>query len=190
MRPALVFEDLTLSYAELDGRANRLARHLIGLGLGPEDIVGLLLDRSPELIIAMLAVLKSGAGYLPLDPDYPGARLGFMVGDSGGALPAEQSAHAGSLVVADGAVLPQTLCLDDADLAARLQAYPGGPVSDGERVAPLQPDHLAYLIYTSGSTGTPKGVGIPHRNVIPNLLSNSWALAFTNPCSSGFGFPR
>ena len=107
----------------------------------------------------MLAVLKSGAGYLPLDPDYPGARLGFMVGDSGARCLLSSRDHAGSLVVAEGAVLPPTLCLDDADLAARLRAYPAGPVSDGERCAPLQPEHLAYLIYTSGSTGTPKGVG-------------------------------
>jgi nonribosomal peptide synthetase DhbF len=80
--PALLFEDETFSYAEVNQRANRLAHHLISNGIGPENIVGLAIDRSPDLVIALLAVLKAGAAYLPLDPNYPEARINFMIGDA------------------------------------------------------------------------------------------------------------
>ena len=81
-----MFGETALTYAELDARANQLARHLISLGIGPEQIVALALPRSVEMVVALLAVLKSGAAYLPLDPDYPAARLTFMLEDSGAAL--------------------------------------------------------------------------------------------------------
>ncbi|WP_150114213.1 AMP-binding protein, partial [Polynucleobacter yangtzensis] len=80
---ALVYEEQSLTYAQLDARANQLARYLISQGIGPEQIVALLLDRSPQMIVALLAILKAGAAYLPLDPDYPAQRLSFMLSDSG-----------------------------------------------------------------------------------------------------------
>jgi nonribosomal peptide synthetase DhbF len=151
---ALVFEGVSLSYAELNARANRLAHHLIGIGIGPEDRVALALPRSIELIVALLATLKAGAAYLPLDPDYPAERLRFMLADArpramitiGDALPAEGV---------------RVIRLDQLDFAG-----PGTDPTDADRVAPLQPHHPAYVIYTSGSTGTPKGVIVPHQNVV------------------------
>ena len=175
---ALIFEDETLSYGALDGRANRLARHLIAEGIGAEDIVAILLDRSPAMIVAMLGILKAGAAYLPLDPDYPAARLGFMLEDSRARGLLTTCAREADLRVALGAqaaegtapaiggnTLPATICLDDPTLAARLAGYLPGTVEDGERTRPLRPGNLAYLIYTSGSTGTAQGDAMPHRNV-------------------------
>ncbi|TIS71052.1 MAG: hypothetical protein E5W94_33585, partial [Mesorhizobium sp.] len=167
---ALVFEDEQLSYADLNARANRLAHHLIGLGAGPETIVALALKRSPEMVVTLLAILKAGAAYLPLDPDYPQERLAFMLQDAGPAalvtagavaehLPAEVGAAG---VGADqGAAAPARLLLDDPELAAVLAAAPDTDPTNAERAAPLRPDHPAYVIYTSGSTGRPKGVVVP-----------------------------
>jgi amino acid adenylation domain-containing protein len=156
--------DQTLSFAELAARANRLAHHLIGLGVGPESIVGVALPRSPELVVVLLATVKTGAAYLPLDPDYPEARLAHMIADA-----------APAWVVTSSSVrsrLPATrlLVLDSPQLQAGLGRAPAHDPTDQERTCPLQPEHPSYVIYTSGSTGTPKGVVLPQTTLL-NLMS-------------------
>ena len=144
---AVVFEGETLSYGALERRANQLAHRLRKLGAGPESVVGLFLERSLEMIVGLLGILKAGAAYLPLDPDYPQERLAFMLADSSTRLLVTSSAlrprlgHHGAL----------TLCLD-----AEAAALATEPASAPELA--LDPQHPAYVIYTSGSTGRPKGV--------------------------------
>ncbi|HEX8320035.1 amino acid adenylation domain-containing protein, partial [Longimicrobium sp.] len=154
---ALVFEDETLSYAELNARANQLAHHLASLGVGPETRVAICLERGTEMVVSILAVLKAGGAYVPLDPAYPAGRLGFMLADSGAPLLLTR------LPLPEGLSLQgaEIVCLDVGRerIAAESAENPERGVS---------PDHLAYVIYTSGSTGTPKGVMVPHRGV-PNL---------------------
>ncbi|MFG5379609.1 AMP-binding protein, partial [Yoonia sp. R2-816] len=150
---AVVDGDRELSYGDLDAASSRLARHLIGLGVGPEMVVGVCLERSAELIVALLGIWKAGGAYLPLDPDYPEERLGFMLEDAGA-----------SVVLTTAGRLPERpdggllLVLDDPATEAALAGLPATPVTGAERWAPLNPSSLAYVIYTSGSTGTPKGV--------------------------------
>uniref|UniRef100_UPI002454FEA1 non-ribosomal peptide synthetase n=1 Tax=Nocardia carnea TaxID=37328 RepID=UPI002454FEA1 len=146
-----------LTYAELDERSNRLARLLIDRGIGPEDVVAIGIARSLESVIAVWAVAKTGAAYLPVDPTYPIDRMTHMVVDSGAVL--------GLTVTGSAAGLPgrvEWLSIDDAGTAARLAGYPAEPVTFDERVRPLRAEHTAYVIYTSGSTGTPKGVVVTH----------------------------
>ena len=143
----MVFEDATLSYRELDERANRLAHHLRGRGVGPEVVVGLCLERSPEMVIGLLAILKAGGAYLPLDPAYPRERLAFMLDDAGAPVLVTHSALAGRLA----SHRADTVRVD-ADAAA-IAAEPASAPA-----VTLDPHHPAYVIYTSGSTGTPKGV--------------------------------
>ncbi|MDQ0028094.1 amino acid adenylation domain-containing protein/non-ribosomal peptide synthase protein (TIGR01720 family), partial [Variovorax paradoxus] len=162
---ALVFEDSSLTYGELNARANQLAHHLIAQGVGPESFVALALPRSLELVTSLLAILKAGAAYVPLDVDYPKDRLAFMLQDAEPVCMISDSATA--------QLLPQgtpTLQLDDAALVAALAAAPGSNPSDLDRSRPLDPSNPAYLIYTSGSTGRPKGVIGPHAGVINRLL--------------------
>ena len=161
---ALCFEGSSLSYAELEARSNRLARALIAQGIGPESIVGVALPRSLELPIALCAVLKSGAAYLPLDTDYPPERLADMVADAMPACVLTRSDVAEALP--SDAPLWR---LDDTALRERLAALPAHAVADDERSAMLRPEHPAYVIYTSGSTGKPKGAVIPHRGVVNRL---------------------
>ncbi|WP_394540544.1 non-ribosomal peptide synthase/polyketide synthase [Lysobacter enzymogenes] len=161
---ALTFEGESLSYAELEARSNRLARALIAQGIGPESIVGVALPRSLDLPVALCAVLKSGAAYLPLDTDYPPERLADMLADASPACVLGRSDAAGSLP----AHAPLWR-LDDAALGQRLAALPAHALADAERSAPLRPEHPAYVIYTSGSTGKPKGAAIPHRGVVNRL---------------------
>ena len=151
---AVVFEDRTLTYAALDAHANRLAHHLQSLGVGPETMVGLCVERSPEMVIGLLGILKAGGAYLPLDPNYPRERLAFMLADAGCPVLVTQSALLDRLPD-DGAAHRQVVRLDaDASAIAR---QPGtAPPLD------LDPRHPAYVIYTSGSTGTPKGVVVEH----------------------------
>ncbi|MET8975603.1 amino acid adenylation domain-containing protein [Streptomyces sp. NPDC004539] len=146
-----------LTFAELNAAANRLARTLIGRGAGPERLVGIALPRTADLVVAVLAVLKSGAAYVPIDTDYPAARVTQLVTDA-----------APALVVTTGdlrAVLPEgtPVLLLDTDPAAE---QPATDVGDDERATALAPDHAAYVIYTSGSTGVPKGVVIAHRSAV------------------------
>ena len=162
---ALVFGEESLTYQELNARANALAHHLIGLGVGPESLVGIALERSMAMVVAILGVLKAGGAYLPLDPDYPQARLAYMLKDA-----------APALVLSNGALcqrLPQTidaLSLDMPKIQAALNQSQAHNPTDTERTARLLSRHPAYVIYTSGSTGTPKGVVVTHIGV-PSLVA-------------------
>src|SRR5271166_5742894 len=149
---ALVSDDAELTYTELHRRANRLARWLIGQGLGArddQDIIGLRMTTSIEFIVAMLAVLKAGAAYLPIDPAYPEDRIEYLVADA----------------------RPRRVIGRD-ELAAAEQAaaqLSDAMLTDADRLRPLLPDHLAYVIYTSGSTGQPKGVAVPHHAIAEHV---------------------
>src|ERR1700676_36938 len=154
---ALVCKDTTLSYAALNARANRLAHLLIAQGAGPEQIVALALPRSAELIVGLLAIVKSGAAYLPLDPDYPADRLAFMLADAKPVCLVTSSALDPRLP--EGA---PRLVLDHPDTAERLARQPDTNPRDQDRTAPISPLDSAYVIYTSGSTGVPKAVVVSH----------------------------
>lgn len=160
--PALVGPDETLTYTALDGRSDVLARRLCGLGLEPGAFVGILLDRSVDAIVSMLAVLKSGRAYLPLDPEYPPDRLEHMVLDSGlGAIITERrlrTTPAGTQLLDRIRHVP-TVDLDEFDDFA-IDVETSGPLPD------VTADSPAYVIYTSGSTGVPKGVVISHRSLV------------------------
>ena len=155
---ALETDRLRMTYRELDRRANRLALHLRDLGVGAEDLVGLCAERSPELIVGLLAILKAGAAYLPLDPAYPVERLAFLLADAGAGLVLAQPALAGALPE-EARVVP-LIAEEEGETA------PSVPVGG---------DHLAYVMYTSGSTGTPKGVAVPHRAVARLVLGTGYA---------------
>ncbi|MEO3974457.1 amino acid adenylation domain-containing protein [Streptomyces sp. CAU 1734] len=164
---ALVFDGERLSYAELDERANRLARALIARGAGPERVIALGLPRSAEFVVALFAVLKTGAAYLPLDLDHPVDRLAMMTGD---AAPLALLTSAGVADrVPDGV---ERLVLDAPETVAELAGLPGGPVACAELSAPRDGRHPAYLIYTSGSTGRPKGVVVPYSGLTNMLLNH------------------
>ncbi|HEX2300340.1 MAG TPA: amino acid adenylation domain-containing protein [Pseudonocardiaceae bacterium] len=166
---ALVFRDETLTYRELNGRANRLAHRLITHGVGPESLVALALPRSTPMVVAILAVLKAGAAYLPVDPDLPADRIGLLIEDAAPALVVRTSAsaHVQAALTGDTA----SLLLDAPETVAALQRCPDTDPTDADRLAPLRAENPAYVIYTSGSTGKPKGVIVEHRNLI-NLFSN------------------
>ncbi|WP_405020634.1 amino acid adenylation domain-containing protein [Kitasatospora sp. NBC_00070] len=149
---AVVFEDETLTYRQLDERAGRLARRLVAAGAGPDRIVAVAVPRSAELMVALLGVLKSGAAYLPLDADYPAERLAVMVEDA-----------APVRVVTVPAVLER---LPEAARAAALLVDGAGP--EAEPVA-AEAEHAAYVIFTSGSTGRSKGVLVTHRAIVNRL---------------------
>ncbi|WP_254699005.1 non-ribosomal peptide synthase/polyketide synthase [Rhodococcus sp. SGAir0479] len=147
-----------LSYRDLDERSNRLARHLTGSGIGPESVVALAFPRSWEMVLAVWAVAKTGAAYVPVDPTYPTDRITHMLSDSGAAL--------GITSAADVADLPQETQWHGLDaLEAAARDLGAGPVRDDERTTALRLDHVAYVIYTSGSTGRPKGVAVTHRGL-------------------------
>ncbi|HSF42721.1 MAG TPA: amino acid adenylation domain-containing protein [Thermoanaerobaculia bacterium] len=149
---ALVAGADRLTYAELDARASRLARRLRGLGVGPESPVAVLLERSADLVTALLAVLKAGGAYVPLDPAYPHERIAFALEDTGARVVLTREALAVPLAALP-APPPHVLSLGPADFAGEDGAEPG---------AMVDPESLAYVIYTSGSTGRPKGVAIRH----------------------------
>ncbi|MCL7422702.1 MAG: amino acid adenylation domain-containing protein [Methylobacter sp.] len=160
---ALVFEDQELSYAELNARANRLAHYLRGLGVKPDDRVAICLERGFELVISLLAVLKAGAAYVPLDPAYPEERLAFMLEDCAPLALLTDSSLKARLADRSGGFRLIDLSSDAAQWAHQLSDNP-----DLAAVG-LTPAHLAYVIYTSGSTGQPKGVMVPHAGVM-NLV--------------------
>ncbi len=158
---AVVFEDASLTYAELDQRANQLAHHLTGLGIGPEVLVGVCLERSLDMVVGVLAILKAGGAYVPLDPSFPQNRLSDMVEDSRMSVllthrGLEQQLH----------VRPPAMVRMDSDWneIAKHRTDPAGLPSAGS-------NNRAYVLYTSGSTGKPKGVEIPHSALVNFLLS-------------------
>ncbi|HET6763159.1 MAG TPA: condensation domain-containing protein, partial [Longimicrobiaceae bacterium] len=143
-----------MTYAELDARANRLARRLRARGVGPESRVGLSMQRGPELVVAVVAILKAGGAYVPLDPAYPAERLAFMLADAGVCAVVATRELAARLPLGDTPLV----CLDDVAEALLVAAQSPDPLDEASDA-----DGLAYVVYTSGSTGTPKGVGVPHR---------------------------
>lgn len=158
---AMTFGGKALTYRDLDGAANRVARHLIARSIGTEDIVALLLPRGMELVVTMIGIVKAGAAYLPLDIDHPLARLLFMLRDSAAALLVTTTEIYRTLT------LPSSLpcLLLDADQEQReIANRPAGRVTPAERLRPLEVSSLLYVIYTSGSTGEPKGVAVEHRS--------------------------
>ncbi|MFH8749634.1 non-ribosomal peptide synthetase [Streptomyces rimosus] len=162
---AVLYGDTALTYAELNARANRLARHLVGLGVGPERLVAVALPRSAETVVALLGVLKSGGAYLPLDPDDPAERLLATLRDARPQL---------ALVTRDNgldtaAAGVPALVLDDAETTDAIARHAAGNLADSERTTPLTPASPLYVIYTSGSTGRPKGVLVEHRGLANNL---------------------
>ncbi|MFJ4341259.1 amino acid adenylation domain-containing protein [Streptomyces sp. NPDC088915] len=156
---ALVCGESRLTYAELDAWSNRLARRLVREGAGPETLVAVSVPRSAEMVVAVWAVLKAGAGYLPLDPDLPAGRVATVVADARPALLVTTGRQEGA---GHAAGLPRILVEEAAGDGSLLS---GAPLTDADRRSPLLPDHPAYVIYTSGSTGRPKGVVVPHRGV-------------------------
>jgi amino acid adenylation domain-containing protein len=168
---AVVFADETLSYGELDLRANRLAHHLRAHGVGPETVVGLCLARSLDLIVGLLGILKAGGAYLPLDPDYPRERLAFMLADARARVLITQGATRDVIraVMSEEpwVHLSGQIVVDLEDAGAAIAREP----ASAPAVA-IDPQHPAYVIYTSGSTGTPKGVVVTHakpREQAPDL---------------------
>ncbi|WP_280335102.1 non-ribosomal peptide synthetase, partial [Nocardia wallacei] len=167
-RVAVTFGDDRVTYASLDQRANQLARRLIEDGAGPETLVAVLLPRSADLVVALLAVIKTGAGYVPVDPNNPADRIAYVLADS-----------APASVIIDSSVdvelppgLPRVL-MDDFGMDVPDVVDAGeGPITDADRIAPLTAKNIAYVIYTSGSTGRPKGVAVEHRNVV-RLFANT-----------------
>ncbi len=179
--PAVIFDSQQLSYAELDAAATRLARLLISYGTGPETRTAVFLPRSPELVITLIAILKTGGAYVPLDLHYPPARTARMLDDAApvriittrdlaAVLPA---GHPG------GTEVPRLL-IDDPHTLDALARTPAAPFRDTERLAPLRPAHPAYIVYTSGSTGAPKGVITTHRGAV-NFLAAMRAITGISP---------
>jgi len=157
---AVIYEGASLTYRELDRRANQLAHYLQELGVGPEVLVGLCVERSLEMVVGLLGILKAGGAYVPLDPTYPAERLAFMLEDCRAPVLVTQQ----HLLTQLPATAAKVVCLD-AGAALLARQSEAAPVSGATS------DHLAYVIYTSGSTGKPKGVQIPHRAVVNFLWS-------------------
>ncbi len=157
---ALIGVTETLTYAEVEDRANRLARHLLTMGLGPDDFVALAVPRSVDYHIAMWAIAKTGAAFVPVDLRYPARRIDHMVRDSG--------TRVGLTLTASLAALPdgfRWVALDDPDTAAEIAACRATAVTDAERTRAPRIQDAAYVVYTSGSTGTPKGVVVTHQGL-------------------------
>jgi amino acid adenylation domain-containing protein len=159
--PAVVYEDDSLSYGELNARANRLAHRLIAEGVKPDGRVGICVERGPAMIVGLLAILKAGGAYVPLDPSYPGDRLRYILQDAGPEIVLADTAGRAAL----GEALSGLRVLDPG------AAYAGS--EDNPQVQGLTSRHLAYVIYTSGSTGQPKGVMVEHNCVVNEITSLS-----------------
>ena len=159
---ALVCGERRLSYAALCSHAHRLAHHLRGLGVGPETVVGLCVERSPEMVIGLLGILAAGGAYLPLDPHYPAERLSFMLADAGAPVLVGEARLLARLPQAGA-----TLVRLDADWPQIARKPEHAPALD------LDPHNPAYVIYTSGSTGTPKGVVVGHGQIVGSNAARS-----------------
>ena len=168
---AVVYEDATLSYGELNRRANQLAHHLRGLGVGPDARVAICVDRSLAMVVGLLGIMKAGAAYVPLDPAYPAERLSYMVNDSAPAVVLTQTA----LLDVVNSVAGDKQVINIGNAAAFWNELPAVAEYKSNSVSA---NNLAYLIYTSGSTGSPKGVAIEHRNA--NALIH-WAMKVYAP---------
>ncbi|MER7167890.1 amino acid adenylation domain-containing protein [Micromonospora sp. NPDC000207] len=169
---AVLADGRTLSYRELDGRANRLAHHLCAHGVGPDHFVGVYAEPGLELLVGILGAVKAGAAYLPLDPSHPSERLAFALRDAGASVLLTQDHLDGRLPP-----LPIPVSYLDGDWPA-IAGHPDGPVPRR-----LHPDNLVYGIYTSGSTGAPKGVMVTHRGLVNYL---TWAVGrYTHPGGGG-----
>ncbi|MET8801014.1 amino acid adenylation domain-containing protein, partial [Nocardia sp. NPDC004568] len=151
-----------ITYAELGARVNRLARFLIAEGVGPQDRVVLALRRSVDLVVAMYAVAAAGGVYVPVDPDQPAERTGYILDTAAPVRVLTSSADATDVVVNHGV---PSLAVDTLDLSG----FAASPVTDAERVMPLRASNTAYVIFTSGSTGRPKGVAVPHAAIVNQL---------------------
>jgi amino acid adenylation domain-containing protein len=158
--PAVLFDETRLTYGELNERANKLASYLRRLGAGAESRVGICVERSPEMVVGLLGILKAGAAYVPLDPAYPSERLGFILDDAEVSLLLTQENTLGALPGYRGRII--RLDTDWETIAQESDANPPGQIIG---------DNLAYVIYTSGSTGKPKGVQISHRALMNFLTS-------------------
>ncbi|HEX3640069.1 MAG TPA: condensation domain-containing protein, partial [Ktedonobacteraceae bacterium] len=163
----LVFEDEALTYSELNRRANQLAHHLQGLGIGPEGLVGICMERSMEMVIGLLGVLKAGGAYVPLDPNYPAERLAFMVRNTRISVLLKLHDRQDTLS------LTSITMVNLKQIWRVLEQLPG-QVPESR----VQAENMAYVIYTSGSTGIPKGIACTHYNVLNNLteFQRRWAL--------------
>jgi amino acid adenylation domain-containing protein len=159
---AFLCDGAGLTYADLDRRSNQLGQHLRAVGVGPETLVGIFLDRSFDMVVALLAVLKAGGAYLPLDPSYPEARVTFMLKDSGAPVVLTRK----SLTGVFAGSTTEIVCVDTDEPVIRKQ-------SASSLRAEVTPRTLAYVIYTSGSTGKPKGVAVEHRQIL-NRLAWMW----------------
>jgi amino acid adenylation domain-containing protein/non-ribosomal peptide synthase protein (TIGR01720 family) len=190
---SLIPDPWHLTYVELNRRANQLARHLQTLGVGPGAFVGVCMERSPELVIALLGVLKAGGAYLPLDPAYPAERLAFMLADAAAAVLITDSMYDLRLTI-DDLEESQTSIVNRKSKIVNLRAdWPAiARQPDDDLAARARPDDLAYLIYTSGSTGMPKGVMVAHRMIVNFLLVTQEHFAFdaddVMPCLASFSF--
>gem|GEM_PF-6822539 len=160
---ALIFRHQSVTYEALNAKANQLAHFLLGHGVKPDTLVGICMDRSPEMMIALLGILKAGGAYVPLDPAYPKDRLNFMVEDTQAPLILVQHHLKKHFPLSVNVIIYE-------EMIENLQNFP----SDNPKV-PANPDQLAYVIYTSGSTGKPKGVAIPHRGVTRLIFENDYA---------------
>ncbi|WP_141743995.1 non-ribosomal peptide synthetase, partial [Streptomyces sp. EN23] len=175
---AVLFQDVAdglghdraeLTYAQLDARANRLARLLMTHGVGPETLVAVCMERSPDLVVTLLAVLKAGGAYVPIDPEYPADRIAHVLDDARPAVVLTSRATDAALGAGAGTGTVR-IVVDGPRTVPVLTGLDAGPVDDAERTSPLLPFHPAYVIYTSGSTGRPKGVTVPHR-AVTNFLA-------------------
>ncbi|WP_327110085.1 amino acid adenylation domain-containing protein [Nocardia sp. NBC_01730] len=159
---AVVCGETEITYRDLDARSSQLARTLLGMGAGPETTVAVALPRSLDSVLAVWAVAKTGAAFVPIDPGFPRARIEFQVTDCGATLGLTRRAHATTLPA--GA---RWLALDDPEVSARVSAHPADPIAYFDRPTRLRASNIAYVIYTSGSTGRPKGVAVPHAGLAP-----------------------
>ncbi|MFZ3561274.1 non-ribosomal peptide synthetase [Streptomyces sp. BH055] len=170
--PAVVCDESVVTYAALNAHANRLARLLVERGVGPDSTVAVALPKGGELMAVLLAVLKAGGAYLPLDLRYPNRRLAHMVRDARPAL----LVRSRGVSLEAGVPIPE-LVMDEPDIARATASYPNDDLTDTCRRAPLRPEHLMYVIYTSGSTGTPKGVAVTHAGVADVVAAQAASIA-------------